>query len=70
MSGWNFLIEDIQLLIYSRPSQGWRVTVHEQKKKFRFREMVGLMLCGFPLYNKEDILFSSPIGDALSHKLQ
>ena len=36
------------------------------KKNSRYRESIGDLFCGFTLYSREDFVFSSPVGDALS----
>ena len=48
--------------------QTWWATVHEQKKSgYRVHwRMNSSLFCGFRLKSREDFVFSSPVGDALS----
>ena len=34
-------------------------------KKLMYGEYVGEVICGFPLYKREDLVYNEPIGDAL-----
>ena len=36
-----------------------------KKKKLMYGEYVGEVICGFPLYKREDLVYKEPIGDAL-----